>query len=209
MASSIEEYLLGEVDKGEIILIEHSSRVPIEDLSWSVLMPSLTSRGGVVVLDFFGVGSLLFRNYERKAPGKDYKRLLETMKGLKVVQIGPSVVNYGEVLETIVPSEDSRNFLKNYHAVISRISKLPRKPKYMVVFGFGEYIYFGGDTILKNLLTALATIPLDDWAVLAFINVDVLKKEQLALLESISSAAFHITKGGIEIRKVKRRGERE
>jgi len=209
VTSSLEEYLLGEVERGEIVLVEYSSRVPIEELAWEVLAPSLVERGDVVVVDFLGVGSLLFRNYERKAPGREYTKLLELMRKLKVVQIGPSTSNYGEVIETLVPSEDSKSFLKNYHTVINRIAKLPSKPEYMLVFGFAEHVYFSGAAVLKNLLTALATIPFEDWAVVAFINFEVMKPEQIAVLEGISSAAFRVTKDGIEIRKVNRRGEGE
>jgi len=209
VTSSLEEYLLGEVERGEIILVEYSSRVPIEEFAWEVIAPSLVGRGEVVVVDFLGVGSLLFRNYERKAPGREYTKLLELIKRLKVVQIGPSTSNYGEVVETLVPSEDPKGFLKNYHTLVNRITKLPSKPDYMIVFGFAEHVYFGGDSVLRNLLTALATIPLEDWTVVAFINFEILKPEQVAILEEISSAAFRITKDGIEIRKVKGRGEGE
>ncbi len=207
--SSLEEYLLGEVERGEIILVEYSPRVPLEEFAWEILAPSLAERGEVVVVDFLGVGSILFRNYERKTPGKEYRRLLELMKKLKVVQIGPSISNYGEVIESLVPSEDSKSFLKNYHTLINRIAKLPTKPDYMLVFGFAEHVYFGGDGVLRNLLTALATIPIEDWIVVAFINFEVLKPEQIAILEGVSSAAFRLTKEGIEIRKVKGRGEGE
>jgi len=209
VTSSLEEYLLGEVERGEMILVEYSSRVPIEDVICSTLAPALVKKGDVVVVDFLGVGSLLFRNYERKVPGRRYSEILELMKKLKVIKIGPSTANYGELIEALVPSEDSKSFLKNYHTVINRIAKLPSKPEYMLVFGFGEYVYFGGNSVLKNLLTALATIPMEDWVVVAFLNFEVLKPEQIALLEGVSSAAFRITKDGIEIRKVKRRGEGE
>ncbi|WP_457752286.1 DUF257 family protein [Thermococcus sp.] len=207
VTSSFEEYLLGEVERGEMILVEYSSRVPIEEIAWDMLAPAFMEKGDVVVVDFLGVGSLLFKNYERKLPGKDYSKILELMKRLKVIKVGPSTANYGEVIETLVPSDDSKSFLKNYHTLMNRIAKLPSKPEYMLVFGFAEHIYFGGEAVLKNLFTALATIPFEDWAVVAFINFEVLKPEQIALLEGISSAAFRVTKDGIEIRKVKKRGE--
>ena len=209
VTSSLEEYLLKEVEGGEIILVEYSSRVPIEELVWEVLAPSRVERGDVVVVDFLGVGGLLFRNYERKVSGKDYPKILELMKSLKVVQVGKSSLCYGDVIETLVPSEDPGTSLKNYHTLINRIAKLPRKPEYMLVFGFAEHVYLGGNAVIKNLLTALATIPIEDWVVVAFINFEAMKPEQAAVLEGISSAVFRLTGEGVEIRKVRRRGEGE
>ncbi|WP_367883341.1 hypothetical protein [Thermococcus peptonophilus] len=56
--------------------------------------------------------------------------------------MGPGTASYGEVLEDIVPTYEPQNFLRNYYSILSKISRLPRKPRYGIMFGLSHYIYF-------------------------------------------------------------------
>ena len=104
-------------------------------------------------------------------------------------------------MEEIAPSYEPHTFLKNYHTVISRMSRLPIKPEYFVTFGLGHYIHFGGDDAIRALITAVSTIPMEDWVGIHFINEGVLRKERLAMLEGVSSMVFHASKDGISVKK--------
>jgi len=198
---TLKKYLLGKVNRGDTVLIEYEPTYPIEEFSWGFLMPALLDRDGLVVADFFGVGDLLFRNYIRRISGKEYSRTIELMKRIKVVKIGPGSAGYGEVVEEITPSYEPPAFLKNYHTIISRMSRLPTKPEYFVTFGLGHYIHFGGDAAIRSLITAVSTIPMEDWVGVHFINEGVMRRERLAMLEEIASIIFQLSKDGFRVRK--------
>ncbi|NJE04427.1 DUF257 family protein [Thermococcus sp. MV11] len=196
-----EKYLLGRASRGDTILIEYKPSYPVEDFSWGILLPALAGRYGVVVADFFGVGDVLFRNYARRISGREYSRVIELIKRIKVVKIGPGSASYGEVIEEVVPAYDPQTFLKNYHAVIGKMSRSPVKPEYFVTFGLSHYIHFGGDEAVKSILTGISTIPMEDWVGIHFINKDVLRKEHLAMLEEIASMVFQVSEEGLKVRK--------
>jgi hypothetical protein len=200
-ASTLRNYIVGKINRGDTVLIEYESTYPIDEFSWGLLIPFLVGRDGVVVADFYGIGNLLFRNYVRKISGREYSELIGLMKRIKVVRIGPGSADYGEVVEEIAPSYEPHTFLKNYHTIISRMSRLPSKPEYFVTFGLGHYIHFGGDEAIKSLITAVSTIPMEDWVGVHFINENVMRKERLAMLEEVSSMIFHISREGLRVKK--------
>ncbi|NJE29732.1 biotin synthase [Thermococcus sp. 18S1] len=196
-----EKYLFGKANRGDVILIEYDPTYPVEEFSWGVLIPALLERDGVVVADFFGIGGILFRNYTRKVTGKEYSGVIELIKKIKVVKIGPGSTSYGDVIGEVVPAYDSHTFLKNYYTIVSRISHSPTKPEYFVTFGLGHYIHFGRDEAIKAILTGISTIPLEDWVGIHFINAGVLRSEHLAMLEEIASMVFHISRDGLKVKK--------
>jgi hypothetical protein len=81
------------------------------------------------------------------------------------------------------------------------MGRLPLKPTHLVTFGLANYINFGGDETLKYIITGLSTIPMDDWATLNFINTGILKGEQLAILEEVSTYVFHVSEKEVKLRK--------
>ncbi|ASI98940.1 DUF257 family protein [Thermococcus celer] len=197
----LEKYLLGGAEGGDMVLIEYTSTYPLEEFSWGFLIPRLVKRGEIAIGDFFGVGDLLFRNYIRGAPVKAYSRVLELIKRIKIVKIGPGSASYGEVIDEVVPSYNPQDFLKNYHAIVNRMIHSPTKPEYFVTFGLAHYIRFGGDGAIKALITGISTIPMEDWASVHLINVDVLERAHLAMLEEIASMVFGLSKDGVTVKK--------
>ncbi|NJE85151.1 biotin synthase [Thermococcus sp. CX2] len=196
-----ETYLFGKAQKGDIVMVEYPSVYPVEEFSWGLLIPMLVDRGVVVIGDFFGVGDLMFRNYIRRISGREYSRIIEIIKKIKVVKVGPGSASYGEVIEEVVPVYDSHSFLKNYHMVVNRMANCPAKPDYVLTFGLAQYIRFGGDEAMKAILTSISTIPMEDWIGIHFVNVDILSPEHLAMLEEVSSIVFYISKEGLIIKK--------
>ncbi|WP_297421476.1 DUF257 family protein [Thermococcus sp.] len=194
-------YLLGKANRGDTVIVEYEPYYPVEDFSWGLLMPLLVETDSVVVADFFGVGNLLLRNYARRVSGKEYSRLIGLVKSIKVVKVGPGLASYGELLMDISPSYEPGSFLKNYHTIISRVSRLPTKPEYLVTFGLGHYVHFGGDNAVKSLLTGVSTIPLEDWVGIHFVNEAVVRREHLAILEEMASMVFRLSSDGITILK--------
>ncbi len=198
---ALRNHLLGKANRGDTVIVEYEPYYPIEDFSWGLLMPSLVEMDSVVVADFFGIGNLLLRNYARRVSGREYSRLIGLMKSIKVVKVGPGSASYGELLLDISPAYEPGAFLRNYHTIISRISRLPSKPEYFVTFGLGHYLHFGGDNAVKSLLTGVSTIPLEDWVGIHFINEAVVKREHLAVLEEMASMVFKASRGGITVLK--------
>ncbi len=198
---TLKKYILGKANRGDTVLIEYEPTYPVEEFSWGFLIPALLDRDGVVVADFFGVGDLLFRNYIRRVSGREYSRTIELMRKIKVVKIGPGSASYGGVVEEITPSYEPHALLKNYHTIISRMSRLPSKPEYFVTFGLGHYIHFGGDDAIRSLITAVSTIPMEDWVGIHFINEGVMRREHLAMMEEISSMVFHVSGNGLKVKK--------
>ena len=196
----LRDHLLGGANRGDIVIVEYEPYYPVEDFSWGLLMPALVESGTVVV-DFFGVGNLLLRNYARRVSGRGYSRLIGLMKRIKVVKVGPGSASYGELLLEITPAYEPGPFLKNYHLIISRVSRLPSKPEYFITFGLGHYLHFGGDEAIKSILTGISTIPMEDWVGIHFVNEAVIRREHLAVLEEIASAVFRVSRDGITVLK--------
>ncbi len=199
--SVLEKYLFGRTERGDTVLIEYPPTYPLEEFSWGFLIPSLIERGEVVIGDFFGVGDLLFRNYIRRVSGRKYSDIIELIKKIKVVKIGPGSASYGEVIEEVVPVYDSHSFLKNYHTVINRMTHSPTKPEYFVTFGLSHYVHFGGDEAMKAIMTGISTIPMEDWVGIHFLNVDVLSRAHLAMLEEMASIVFQLSKEEVIVKK--------
>ncbi|NJE60347.1 DUF257 family protein [Thermococcus sp. 21S7] len=199
--SEFEGYLLGRIHRGDIVLIEYRSTYRIDGFAWGFVIPALARVGSIVIWDFFGIGNLLFKNYARKMKGEEYVRILELLKDVRIVKIGPGSISYGEVIEEVTPSYRVQDFIKNYYTTIQRMERLPLKPTHVITFGLANYINFGGNETLKHILTALSTIPMEDWATLNFVNVDILTAEQLAILEEIAAAVFFVSEDGIKIKK--------
>ncbi|ASJ13082.1 MULTISPECIES: DUF257 family protein [Thermococcus] len=199
--SVFEKYLFGRAERGDTVLIEYPPTYPLGKFSWGFLIPSLIERGGVVIGDFFGIGDLLFRNYIRRVSGKEYSDIIELIKKIKVVKIGPGSASYGEVIEEVVPVYDSHSFLKNYHTVVNRMTHSPTKPEYFVTFGLSHYVHFGGDEAMKAIMTGISTIPMEDWVGIHFLNVDVLSRVHLAMLEEMASIVFQLSDEEVIVKK--------
>ncbi|AHL23282.1 MULTISPECIES: DUF257 family protein [Thermococcus] len=196
---NLEKDVLSFMTPGDVVLIEYQSREPIENLAWGELLPAINA-GGVVVVDFFGMGEILLRKFMRRGD-VDYSGVLELLKDLRVVRVGPGTVTYGEILEDVVPSYDPHTFLRSYHSIMSKISRLPQKPKYMVTFGLGHYIHFNPENAIKSILTAVSTIPAEDLVIINFVNADVIKRAHLAILEELSTAIVEVSGGEFKVYK--------
>ncbi|WP_297550465.1 DUF257 family protein [Thermococcus sp.] len=196
---NLEKDVLSFMAPGDVVLVEYRSREPIETLAWGELLPAI-GEGGVVVVDFFGMGEILLRKFMRRGE-VDYSSIIELLRDLKVVRVGPGTVTYGEILEDVVPSYDPHTFLRSYHSIMSKISRLPQKPKYMVTFGLAHYIHFNPENAIKAILTAVSTIPAEDLVIINFINSEVIKRSRLAILEELSTAIVEVSEGNIKIYK--------
>ena len=198
--NTIESYLLGKALRGDIVLIEYSSTYPLEISAWGEVIPLLASEG-LVVCDFFGVGEMFFRKYVRRLPGKAYSEFLELLRDIKIVKVGPGTATYGDIIEELVPTYDPHIFLRNYHSIMSKVSRMPQKPKYFVSFGLSHYIHFNPEEAIKSLLTAITNIPMEDLLGVHFVNKDIVKKEHLAMMEEIATFVIRVSREGVDVIK--------
>ncbi|ASJ10013.1 biotin synthase [Thermococcus sp. P6] len=199
--SLLENCLFEKIRRGDNVIIEYGSSYPVEMFSWGFLVPALVERNGITVVDFFGVGSILFRNYVRKVSGSEYSRIIEFLKKIKVIKVGPGTVGYGEVIDERIPVYDPQTFLREYYAIVNRITRFPMKPGYLVTFGLSHYVHFGGDKAVKSLITGLTTIPMEDWVSVHLLNVDVLEPTHLAMLEEMAPVVFQLSDEGVTLKK--------
>ncbi len=133
-----------------MVLIEYTSTYPLEEFSWGFLIPRLVKRGEIAIGGLlWSGGSPVQELHTRAPPVKAYSRVLELIKRIKIVKIGPGSASYGEVIDEVVPSYNPQDFLKNYHAIVNRMIHSPTKPEYFVTFGLAHYIRFGGDGAIK------------------------------------------------------------
>lgn len=186
---------------GDRILVEYPPEVRIEDMIWGSLMPFLTSRGSVAVVDFHGIGDIMFRNYLRHHSDMRYKELMRIRERTKVFKIGAGAAGYGEVVMESKLSKDIDEFMRTYYKIVQGMKTLPLKPVAVIVFGLAEQIYLRGPSYLLSLLSALATVPIEDWPSVYFINQDLLDKKEMAFLEDLVSWVFQVGEEGT--RKVK------
>ncbi|WP_297507947.1 DUF257 family protein [Thermococcus sp.] len=193
MEDTLEKLLLGEALRGDVVIIEYSSLTPVERTAWGKLVPLLKANGNLVITDFFGIGDTLFRKYLRRLPGKAYSEFVELIKDIKVIKIGPGATTYGEILDEMVPTYDPHIFLKNYHAIMSRISRLPQKPKFLLSFGLSHYARFNPDGALKSIITAVTNIPMEDLIGVHLVNKDILTRENLAVFEEIATFVLDVS----------------
>ncbi len=199
--SSFGTYLLGRARRGDMIILEYPSTYPMERFSWGVLIPALMGKRNVVVVDFFGIGDVMFRNYVRGISGGEYSKTLEMIKELKVIKVGPGGGSCGEVIDEIVPTYEPQSALKSYHSVINRLVNSPTKPDYMVTFGLAMYLRFGGDGAIRSLLTGLSTLPVEDWAWVHLVNRNALPDETMAIIEEVSSMIFELSGDEVTVKK--------
>jgi len=201
LTGTIESYLLGKALRGDIVFVEYTSTYPLENLAWGTVIPLVKSSGDLVVCDFFGVGEMFFRKYIRRLPGKSYSGFLEILRGIRVVKVGPGATTYGEIIEELVPTYDPHIFLRNYHSIMGKVSRMPQKPKFFVTFGLSHYIHFNPEEAIKSLLTAITNIPMEDLLNVHFVNMDILKREHLAMMEEMATFVLRASEGGIEVIK--------
>jgi len=197
----LKKCLLGKALRGDIVLVEYSSNYPVERLVWEDTVPLMKSSGELVVCDFFGIGETFFRKYVRRLPGREYSRFIELLRGIKIVKVGPGTATYGEVIEELVPTYDPHIFLRNYHSIMGKVSRMPQKPKYFVSFGLGHYIHFNPDEAVKSLLTAITNIPMEDLLSVHFINTDILDRKHLAIMEELATFVIRASEGGLSVIK--------
>ncbi len=199
--SSFGTYLLGKARRGDVIILEYPPTYSLERFSWGFLIPALMDRGKVVVVDFFGIGDITFRSYVRGIGGGEYSKILELIKELKVIKVGPGGGSYGEIIDEIVPTYEPQSALKSYHGVINRLVNSPTKPDYMVTFGLAMYLHFGGEGAIRSLLAGLSTLPVEDWAWVHLVNRETLPKEKIAIIEEVSSMVFELSGDGVTVKK--------
>ncbi len=196
--------MLEEISKallpGDRILIEYPPEIRVEDMIWDSLMPFLTSKGSVAVVDFHGIGDIMFRNYLRHHVDMKYRELMRMKKRTKVFKIGAGTASYGEIVMEGKLSSNEEEFIKTYYRIVREMKILPLKPVAVLVFGIAEQIYLRGPGYLGPLLSAIGTIPIEDWPVVYFVNRGILEEKEVAFLEGLSSWIFKI---GEEIEIIK------
>jgi len=181
---SIGKFLKGQVRGGDIVLIEYPSAYPFEDLVWGKIIPEISH---VVIDDFFGIGDLSFRNYIRKISPKEYRKIIEITKHIKIIKIGPGRASYGSIVDEIPLTYEMSEFMKNYYDAIRKALVESIKPLYFLSFGLAEYFYFGKERALQAILFSRSNLPVEDWTSIYLINKDLVEKPQLAILEDISA----------------------
>ncbi len=193
--------LIRSFQPGDRVLLEYESKIPISQIVWRYITHYILEDEPTIIFDFYGIGDITFRNYLRSISGKEYRRLIESKKNIYIFKIGPGGASYGEVVGQEKVYTGTENFLKVYYTMIQRALSLPRKPKYAVVFGISEYLYFTGSSGLFNLINVISTIPIEDWTTIVLINIDVVDEKQRAILEEISSWVVRLKEEGCEIIK--------
>jgi len=199
--SSFGTYLLGKARRGDVIIVEYSPTYSVERFAWGSLLPAIMSRKKVVVVDFFGIGDIMFRTYIRSIGGNEYSQILELIKGLKVIKVGPGGGSYGEVIDEIIPTYEPQTALRSYHSVINKLVNSPTKPDYMVTFGLAMYLHFGGDSAIRSLLAGLSMLPVEDWAWVHLVNQGALPEETMSILEEVSSRVFQLSHSEVTVKK--------
>jgi len=201
MGNTLEKFLLGEAIRGDVVIIEYSSRTPVEITAWGKVIPLLKANGNLVIVDFFGIGDAMFRKYLRRLPGKKYSEFVELVRDIGIIKIGPGATTYGEVLDEFVPTYDPSIFLKNYHAVMSRISRLPQKPKYLVSFGLSHYVHFNPEGAIKSIITATTSLPMEELIGVHFVNTDIISRSELAIVEEAATLILEVSRNGFSVLK--------
>ncbi len=182
---------------GDRILLEYPPTVRIEDIIWDKLMPFLTSKGSVAVVDFHGIGDILFRNYLRHHSDMRYRELMRIKRRTHVFKIGAGTASYGEVVMEYKLSSDTEEFMRTYYKIVQGMKTLPLKPVAILVFGLGEQIYFQGPDYLISILSALGTIPIEDWPAIYLVNSALLDEKELAFLENLVPWVFRVQDGKV------------
>jgi len=200
MEKNLIEYL-ESMEKGDIVIVEYHPDSKSDRVIWEFILQSLATRGSVVVGDFYGVGDVSFRSYIRAIGGEEYGRIMELIKNIRIIKIMSGAATYGEVIEEINPSYTASSFLLSYHSIINKLLS-SAKPEYLLTFGVAQYVRFGGMNALEGLVSATGAIPIEDWTTIHFINVDALKKEELAVVEDMASKIVEITKERITGKKL-------
>ncbi|ACS33381.1 Conserved hypothetical protein [Thermococcus gammatolerans EJ3] len=186
---------------GDRVLVEYTSNVPISKILWQSITHHILNDETIIIFDFYGIGDITFRNYLRSAVSEEYKKLIESKKNIYLFKIGPGGASYGRIVGQEKVYTDTESFLKAYYSMVHRALSLPRKPRYAVVFGLSEYLYFTGSSGLFNLLNVISTIPIEDWVTVVPLNIDAIDGRQRAILEEISSWVIRITEEGCQIIK--------
>ncbi|WP_324736653.1 DUF257 family protein [Thermococcus sp. SY098] len=201
---SIGKFLKGHVRGGDVVLIEYPSAYPFEDLVWGEIIPEISHDNQIVVDDFFGIGDLSFRNYIRKISPKDYRRIIEITKHIKVIKIGPGRASYGSIVDEIPLTYEISEFMKNYYDAIRKALVDSIKPLYFLSFGLSEYFYFGKERAIQAILFSRSNLPVEDWTSIYLINKNLVEMPQLAILEDISAWIIDINQEEEYIVKIKK-----
>ncbi|NPA47234.1 MAG: biotin synthase [Thermococci archaeon] len=183
---------------GDRILVEYPPELRIEDMIWGNLMPFLTSKGSVAVVDFHGIGDIMFRNYLRHHSDMRYRELMRIRERTKVFKVGAGTAGYGEVIMESKLSNDIEEFMKTYYKIVREMKTLPLKPIAVIVFGLAEQVYLQGSQYMLSMLSAIGTIPVEDWPSVYFVNQGILDRKEMAFLEGLASWIFRLREDGIE-----------
>ncbi|AJC72146.1 MAG: DUF257 family protein [Thermococcus sp.] len=186
---------------GDRVLMEYEAKLPISKIAWRYITRYILEDEPVIIFDFYGIGDIMFRNYLRLISGEEYRQLIESKRNIYIFKIGPGGASYGEVVGHEKVYTDAESFLKGYYTMVQRALSLPRKPRYAVVFGISEYLYFAGPSGLFNIINVISTIPIEDWVTIILLNVDAVNEKQRSILEEISSWVVRLVEEGCEIVK--------
>ncbi|MDV3104743.1 hypothetical protein [Thermococcus waiotapuensis] len=179
--------LLSLLQPGDRVLIEYNPLARIENLVWRKVIPELISDGPLMVVDMYGIGGVLFRNYLRNASPSEYRPLIKAKGKIYVFKLGPGNPGYGNVVGEDKIPENSDEFLKVQYWAIRKALNFPEKPRFMVTFGLSEFLLFRGKEGAKDFLHATVAIPVEDWAIITFLNISSVEREVVAVLEELST----------------------
>ncbi|AHF80895.1 DUF257 family protein [Thermococcus paralvinellae] len=190
---SIGKFLKSQVRGGDVVLIEYPSAYPFENLAWGEIIPEISHDTQTVVDDFFGIGDLSFRNYIRRVSPKEYRKIIDITKHIKVIKIGSGRASYGSIVDEIPLTYEISEFMKNYYDAIRKALVDSIKPLYFLSFGLAEYFYFGKEKAIQAILFSRSNLPVEDWTSIYLINKTLIEEPQLAVLEDISAWILDIT----------------
>ncbi len=196
--------LMHSFQPGDRVLMEYEAKLPISKIAWRYItrcILEILEDEPIIIFDFYGIGDIMFRNYLRSISGEEYRQLIEAKRNIYIFKIGPGGASYGEIVGHERVYLDPESFLKGYYTMVQRVLSLPRKPRYAVVFGISEYLYFAGSSGLFNLINVISTIPIEDWVTIVLLNIDAVDEKQRAILEEISSWVVRLGEEGCEILK--------
>jgi len=193
--------LLALLQPGDRVIIEYEPLADGEGVIWGSIISAMLNEGDITVIDIYGVGDIMFRNYVRLAAGKEYRKFIEGKKHIHVFKVGPGNPSYGEVLGEEKVYSGTENFMKAYYWMMRRALRVPRRPRYLVIFGISEYLHFTGDSGLYNLLYVTSSLPVEDFVTIVPLNIRAIDPKVLAVVENVASHVISLTDGSLRMLK--------
>ncbi|NJF24356.1 hypothetical protein [Thermococcus sp. Bubb.Bath] len=193
--------LLALLQPGDRVIIEYEPLSDGERVIWGEIISAMIQEGDIAVIDIYGVGDIMFRNYVRLAPSRKYRKFIEGKKHIHVFKVGPGNPSYGEIIGEEKVYSRTENFMKAYYWMMRRALSVPRRPRYLVIFGISEYLHFTGDSGLYNLLYVISSLPVEDFVTIVPLDIKAVDPKVLAVVENMASHVISLTDGSLRVLK--------